>query len=109
MDCFYLYKAWWSKEPFVHISGKRFEHRPEKYTTIKVYSNCDTVSLYVDGELKERQVGGKIFKFRIALNRNTAVRVVADGHEDQAVFHFTPDPITSYKLNKKKAGGGNWT
>ena len=108
-DSFYLYKAWWSKEPFVHISGKRFEHRPEKYTTIKVYSNCDTVSLYVDGELKERQVGGKIFKFRIPLNRNTAVRVVADGHEDQAVFHFTPDPITSYKLNKKKAGGGNWT
>ena len=108
-DSFYLYKAWWSKESFVHISGKRFEYRPEKYTVIKVYSNCDTVSLYVDGELKERQVGGKIFKFRIALNKNTAVRVVADGCEDEAVFHFTPDPIRSYKMNRKKAGGGNWT
>ncbi len=108
-DSFYLYKAWWSKEAFVHISGKRFQHRPEKYTTIKVYSNCDTVSLYVDGELKQRQVGGKIFRFRIPLNAQTHVRVVAGEQEDQAVFHFTPNPISSYKLNKKKAGGGNWT
>jgi len=108
-DSFYLYKAWWSKEPFVHISGKRFQHRPEKYTTVKVYSNCDTVSLYVDGQLKERQVGGKIFKFRIPLNAETKVKVVAGEHEDEAVFHFTPNPISSYKLNKKIAGGGNWT
>ena len=108
-DSFYLYKAYWTKAPMVHISGKRYTHRPEKYTTVKVYSNCDTVSLYVDGELKVRKVGGKIFKFRIPLNAETHVRVVADGVEDEAVFHFTPNPITSYKLNKKTAGGGNWT
>lgn len=108
-DSFYLYKAYWTKEPMVHISGKRYQYRPEKYTTVKVYSTCDTVSLYVDGKLKERKVGGKIFKFRIPLNKDTKVRVVADGVEDEAVFHFTPDPITSYKLNKKTAGGGNWT
>jgi len=108
-DSFYLYKAYWTKAPMVHISGKRYQYRPEKYTTIKVYSTCDTVSLYVDGELKERKVGGKIFKFRIPLNKDTKVRVVADGVEDEAVFHFTPDPMQSYKLNKKTAGGGNWT
>ena len=108
-DSFYLYKAYWTKAPMVHIAGKRFEYRPEKYTTIKVYSTCDTVSLYVDGTLKERQVGGKIFKFRIPLDGQTHVKVVADGVEDEAVFHFTPNPVESYKLNKKIAGGGNWT
>ena len=108
-DSFYLYQAYWTKSPMVHISGKRFQYRPEKYTTIKVYSTCDTVSLYVDGVLKERQVGGKIFKFRIPLTEHTTVKVVADGVEDEAVFHFTPNPVTSYKLNKKTAGGGNWT
>ena len=108
-DSFYLYKAYWTKAPMVHIAGKRFEYRPEKYTTIKVYSTCDTVSLYVDGELKQRQVGGKIFQFRIPLTEHTHVKVVADGVEDEAVFHFTPNPIRSYKLNKKIAGGGNWT
>ena len=108
-DSFYLYKAYWTKEPMVHISGKRYKHRPEKYTTVKVYSTCDTVSLYVDGELRERQVGGKIFKFRIPLCEETKVRVVAGDVQDEAVFHFTPNPISSYKLNKKTAGGGNWT
>ncbi len=108
-DSFYLYQAYWTKKPMVHICGKRYQHRPEKYTTVKVYSNCDTVSLYVDGKLKERKVSGKIFKFRIPLTGQTKVKVVAEGVEDEAVFHFTPNPVESYKLNKKIAGGGNWT
>ena len=108
-DSFYLYKAYWTKAPMVHISGKRYKHRPEKYTTVKVYSTCDTVSLYVDGELRERKVGGKIFKFRLPLGEETKVEVVAGDVRDEAVFCFTPNPISSYKLNKKTAGGGNWT
>ena len=108
-DSFYLYKAYWAKDPMVHIAGKRFKFRPEKYTIVKVYSNCDTVSLYLDGELRERQVGGKIFKFRIPLDQESHVRVVAGDLEDEAVFSFTPNPVSSYRLNKKIAGGGNWT
>ena len=108
-DSFYLYKAYWTKAPMVHISGKRYEHRPEKFTTIKVYSTCDTVSLYVDGELKECQTGDKVFKFRIPLTEQTHVKAIAEDAQDEAVFHFTPNPISDYKLNKKIAGGGNWT
>ena len=108
-DSFYLYKAYWAKDPMVHIAGKRYKFRTEKWTTVKVYSNCDTVSLYLDGELRERQVGGKIFKFRIPLDQETHVRVVAGDLEDEAVFSFTPNPVSSYRLNKKIAGGGNWT
>ena len=108
-DSFYLYKAYWTKEPMIHISGKRFQYRPEKVTTIKVYSNCDTVSLYVDGELKERQVNAKVFNFRVTLTNDTKIEVVADGVRDEATFHFTPNPVSAYKLNKKTAGGGNWT
>ena len=108
-DSFYLYKAYWAKDPMVHIAGKRYKFRTEKWTTVKVYSNCDTVSLYLDGELRECQVGGKIFKFRIPLDQETHVRVVAGDLEDEAVFSFTPNPVSSYRLNKKIAGGGNWT
>ena len=108
-DSFYLYKAHWTKEPMVHIAGKRFRYRPEKYTTVKVYSNCKTLSLYVDGQLKERKTGDKIFLFRVLLDGQTTVRAVAEGAADEAVFHFTPSPVESYKLNKKTAGGGNWT
>ncbi len=108
-DSFYLYKAYWNPEPMVHIAGKRYKHRPEKYTTVKVYSNCHTVSLYVDGKLREQKKGNKIFNFRIPLRDETMVEVVAGEVRDKAIFCFTPNPISSYKLNKKIAGGGNWT
>jgi len=108
-DSFYLYKAYWSKEPFVHIAGKRFRYRPDKYTEIKVYSNCSDMVLYVDGKKVAMRERGPVYTFRIPLNAETTVRAVAGGCADEAVFHFNPNPVASYKLNKKTAGGGNWT
>jgi len=110
-DSFYLYKAWWSKEPMVHICGKRYAYRPEKYTTVKVYSNCPTVSLYVDGKLHGKLTGDKVFEFRVLLGASTQLRAEAGSVYDEAQLHFTPDPVKSYKLNKKASGdgGGNWT
>ena len=49
-DSFYLYKAWWSSDRFVHICSKRFVDRCGKKTTIKVYSTDDTVTLMVNGK-----------------------------------------------------------
>lgn len=57
-DSFYAYKAWWSKEPFVHLCGKRYVDRPESETMVKVYSNQPSVSLYVNGKLFSEQRGG---------------------------------------------------
>ena len=34
-DAFYLYKAYWTEKPFVHICSKRFQKRPGDTTTIK--------------------------------------------------------------------------
>ena len=48
-DSFYLYKAWWSDEAFVHICSKRFVERTGSTATVKVYSNQSTVALYVNG------------------------------------------------------------
>ena len=108
-DSFYLYKAYWTTEPMVHIAGKRYAYRPEKETEIKVYSNCDTVTLYVDGKPFAEKTGDKVFTFRIRLDKDTKVEAVAGNVRDEAVFHFTSAPIAAYKLNKKTAGGGNWT
>ena len=38
-DSFYLYKSYWSDEPFVHICSKRFTDRTEDEITVKIYSN----------------------------------------------------------------------
>ena len=112
-DSFYLYKAYWNKEPMVHIAGKRYQYRPEKITTVKVYTNCESVTLFADGQEVATKfckcTGGKVFTFRVQLRENTKLEAVAGDVRDEATLSFTPNPVSSYKLNKKIAGGGNWT
>ena len=108
-DSFYLYKAWWTNAPMVHICAKRFAQRTEKQLFIKVYSNCDTVTLYANGKKIATKKGDKIFKFRVNWEGKTEIKAVAEGVSDTAVFEKVAKPNPSYKLNKKTAGGGNWT
>ena len=113
-DSFYLYKAWWNEEPMVHIAGKRFADRPGKYTTIKVYSNQPTVTLFVDGQMVAQQSADKanrhVFTFRVSLPQTFAkVEAVAGELRDEAQLRAVTQPNPDYKLNPKTAGGGNWT
>lgn len=50
-DAFYFYKANWTTEPMVHIASARMTPRMQAVTEVKVYSNCDTVELKVNGKL----------------------------------------------------------
>ena len=48
-DAFYFYKAQWSDTPMVHITSQRHTIRDKDSTSVKVYSNCDTVELSING------------------------------------------------------------
>ena len=48
-DAFYIYKAWWNPEPMVFVSGGRFVDRAPEERNIIVYTNCDQVTLVVNG------------------------------------------------------------
>ena len=48
-DAFFLYKAYWSKETVLHIAGRRFVDRAPEERDITVYTNCDNVTLIVNG------------------------------------------------------------
>lgn len=107
-DSFYIYKAWWSDEPFVHICSKRYADRTENEIEVKVYSNQKQVSLYVNGEKLAEQEGEHVFKFRVKLNGETKVQAVAGDSIDDAVFRKVDAPNPDYKLTKKKSTSANW-
>ena len=107
-DSFYIYKAWWSDEPFVHICSKRFVDRTQSEIEVKVYSNQKNVTLYVNGEKLAEQAGEHIFKFRVKLNGETKVQAVAGDSIDDAVFRKVDAPNPDYKLTKKKSTSANW-
>ncbi len=48
-DAFYFYKAHWNSSPFVYLTSKRFRERNYDLIPVKVYSNCDSVQLFVNG------------------------------------------------------------
>jgi beta-galactosidase len=49
-DVFYFYKANWSTEPMVYITQRRFTPRPVADAPVKIYSNCDSVELSLNGK-----------------------------------------------------------
>lgn len=108
-DSFYIYKAWWSREPFVHICGSRYVNRPEKETTVKVYSNCPQVTLYANGKPVATKTGDKVFNFRIPLEGEVQLKAVAGEQQDEAVIRYADKPDPSYRLGKNGGNGGNWT
>ncbi|MDQ6648300.1 MAG: beta-galactosidase, partial [Pseudomonadota bacterium] len=48
-DAFYFYKAHWSDQPVVHISGRRYVHRAYAVNDVRIYSNADAVQVSLNG------------------------------------------------------------
>ena len=107
-DSFYLYKAWWSDEAFVHICSKRFVERTGSTATVKVYSNQSTVALYVNGNKVGEQTGEHVFTFKNPLNGELHIQAVAGDRTDESVIRHVDTPNPEYKLHKTKSKSANW-
>ncbi|MBW9120441.1 hypothetical protein JNB63_10065 [Microbacterium trichothecenolyticum] len=66
-DAFYVYKATWATEPFVHVAGRRRAERAEDVTEVVVYSNQTDVTLLVDGAEVGTVSGARAFRFSVPL------------------------------------------
>lgn len=81
-DAFYLYKAYLSKEPFVHVCGSRYVDRPEAVTEIKVYSNQPSMTLTVDGKEFGTKTGERIFTFEVPISGEHTITATAGDSSD---------------------------
>ncbi len=107
-DSFYVYKAYWSDEPFVHLCGRRYADRTEAVTTVKVYSNQNEVSLYCDGKLLETKQGEKVFTFKVPLNGQVKLEAQSGDCRDAMTLRRVEKPNPDYKLKKQKSSSANW-
>ncbi len=105
-DSFYIYKAWWSKEPFVHLCGKRYKYRAENVTNVTVYSNQRQVSLYQNGQLVETKQGQHAFHFKLRMDKENHLEARAGTLSDKAVIYKAAQPRPEYKVKKGKSQ--NW-
>lgn len=116
-DAFFMYKAHWSDEKFVHITSKRFVDRADESINLKIYTNCQEVTLYVNGKQLESKISDdKVFIFEnifLQEGMNT-VKVVGTHNgaalEDTAFFNKVAEPNTSYEAPDKGKGEAaeNW-
>lgn len=105
-DSFYIYKAWWSDEPFVHLCGKRYEYRAEQVTEVIVYSNQKEVALYNNGKLVAKQQGAHAFHFKVTMEAENHLEVRSGELTDSAVIYKTEQARPEYKVKKGKSQ--NW-
>ena len=107
-DAFYVYKARWSKEPFVHLAGRRYQKRHEKTTSIRVYTNLPHVKLFVDGKLVAEKEGKYFFPFEIPLTGKRTVRAEAGGLFDEMELEYVDMPCAEYVCGREGEGVANW-
>lgn len=114
-ESFYVYKAYWSKEPFVYVCGRRYAQRAGDTTTVKVYSNQPSVSLYVGGKLFETKEADKIFVFEeVPLTGGfTGITAKAGDCSDRLTLEKVAEKPEIYTLAEEddgvdQAGVDNW-
>ena len=96
-DAYFIYKAYLSSDPFVHLCGRRYVHRTESQTEIKVYSNQPRVTLFVDGKEFAAQDGDKIFKFIVPISGTHEIKAVAGSCTDCMTITKADKPDPTYR------------
>ncbi|CCW15995.1 Beta-galactosidase [Sphingobium indicum BiD32] len=110
-DAFYYYKAQWSGEPVLHLTGKRYIDRAYPIMDVKAYSNAERATLTINGRVVgDVACGGSICNWTnvpLAPGANDAVvTAVAHGQtvRDSMVWHG-PDPALGIHIDAGDIAG----
>ena len=112
-DSYYIYKAYWNPEPMVHLCGKRYAQRAGDVQEIKVYTNLETVALYLNGkQVGEAEAVDHICKFNVTLAEGYNIfMAVAGGVKDTMTIEKVdaePEIYTLPQTDDGNEGAANW-
>lgn len=108
-DSFYAYQAWLSKNPVLHICGKRYVKRVEDTTKITVYSNLDEIELFANGKSIGKQKKGKypFFYFDVKNEGETEITAKAGELTDKSFIKKVDTFCEDYRM-KEEGAVINW-
>lgn len=112
-DAYFLYKAYWNAEPMIHVAGRRWVDRAPEERNITVYTNCDTVTLVVNGqevaaaEVKDHAV---VFENVALLDGENTVTAVCGELSDTITLNGVAEHNEAYTLPDiaEAMAVGNW-
>ncbi len=111
-DSFYIYQAYWTEKPMVHICGKRYARRAGRDTEIRVYSNQPSVALYLNGEMAEEKSSEKVFVFQVTLRDgfNTVLARAGTARDATTLEKVEREPeiYVLPEVNERAEGVANW-
>ena len=112
-DAFYIYKAYWTTEPMVHVAGRRFADRAPEERNVTVYTNCDEVTLVVNGvevETKAATDHAVVFENVVLNDGANTVTAKAGAVEDTITLNGVAEHNAEYTLPDIAAAmaAGNW-
>lgn len=111
-DAFYIYQAYWTDQPVLHITSKRFRKRATDTIEIKVYTNLEgEVALMKDGAVIAALPAQKVVVFKdVALTEGENKFTVKAGNmTDEVIFEKVDQPEESYIFVDPDGGAvTNW-
>lgn len=111
-DSYYIYQAYWTEEPMVHLCGRRYARRAGEKTEIRVYSNQPEVALYLNGRQVDTMKEDKVFVFEAALDEGMNILVAEAGPvKDSMTIEKVSEEPSVYVLpevNERAEGVANW-
>ena len=110
-DAYFIYKAWWNPDPMVFVSGGRFVNRAPGERNVIVYTNCDEVTLVVNGvDVATKKADNHMVTFEdVSLNdgQNTVTAYSGDVKANTITLCGVADHDYSYDLPDGNQGV-NW-
>lgn len=111
-EAFFIYKAYWTQTPMIHVCGERFVDRAPNQRNITVYTNCDSVTLVVNNtEIASAAVvdHAAVFKnVNLEPGENIVTAYSGETRSNTITLRAVDEPNETYILPKDETVAGNW-